>query len=850
MKKLLFFAAVVTAVNLPAEVFVWQGDAQSSMLDMANYTVGGKTAERLPTSSDTVNLPANSSATVDDDSVARIGAVLRISPASGSVLNVSISTNAVMSCTIAGSSTSVAYGRLVKSGAGVLTLSSANGHSSSRVYLDCFTSLSITEGSVVLPQGSSALTTSKSYQLGTCTVAEGCTLWLPDTCATWMTTLNGAGIVTNTASGTLRLNGSGAKGAFSGAIGGANIAMEVYYGSIDLTGESMSTKNFIVSGGIVGTSRFGGPSSPLGQNLTVYVKGDGGTFRYLGSALETVEKEFSIYSANNGAMPFTVDGGAYGGLTFTGDWSPYNNKSNPARMRRIVVTGSNEVECVAANRITTDTAPDDGTNYSFSVTKKGSGVWRFANNAGRTFTGSVAVDEGTLRFDSIDETNVVCSLGRARDLYGDLEGVKDGQPLPYAIRLGSATAEGKFEYTGTGFAQTKTRAVGLAGDARIVHNGTAGFIRLLSGISAVTAGAKTLTLDGDGTVDCEVANVSDGSGVVSVVKDGDGIWALTGEQSFSGSLRVKKGTLYLRNPDHYNWFRFVIRENLGSAETRLYELGLFDSEEHRVALTPVTVYDTDKGSLQYGEAALWRSVSTHSSGPFSCLFDGIAGSTYVRFQGSRPQTGSESTWIYIAMRVPADANVVAFDYAPYVGNATSAYQDAGLKSFVMQGSLDGMEWIDLYEESEATKTSNAKWHYTGNSVSAGGLNAGQAFDTTIPVADRAANFLGNASSVSVDSGATLVLQGDVSLSRLTVASAGAGTVVGGALAAGGTLDIVGDIPTGVVDFPLAFSGVSGLENILSWDITVNGEANSFVKLVMSGGQLKMKPTRGLIVIMR
>ena len=170
MKKLLFFAAVVTAVNLPAEVFVWQGDAQSSMLDMANYTIGGKTAERLPTSSDTVNLPANSSATVDDDSVARIGAVLRISPASGSVLNVSISTNAVMSCTIAGSSTSAAYGRLVKSGAGVLTLSSANGHSGGKAFLDCFTALEITGGDVVVPQGNAPLS-SKSYDVGDCTVA-------------------------------------------------------------------------------------------------------------------------------------------------------------------------------------------------------------------------------------------------------------------------------------------------------------------------------------------------------------------------------------------------------------------------------------------------------------------------------------------------------------------------------------------------------------------------------------------------------------------------------------------------------------------------------------------------------
>ena len=848
MSRSLAAVCILAAAIAQAIEYKWEGNAGSSWADSSSYTVNGASTESIPSAQDTVVLPSGSAATVDDDSVAYVGSLSRIKPASGATLTVNISTNAVMSCTIAGSSTSAAYGTLVKSGAGALTLSSANGFSSGKLYLDCFTALSISGGSIILPQGNSTLSTSKAYQLGTCTVAEGCTLWLPDTCDTYMTTLNGAGIVTNTSSRTLRLNGSGVKGAFSGAIGGANLAMEVYYGAIDLTGNSISTKNFGVNGGDIGVSSFG---SPIGLNQTVYVKEKGGTFRYLGSAPETVEKEFSIYYADSGAIPFTFDGGAYGGLTITGNWLPYNNRSNPARMRRIVLTGSNEVECVAANEITTATAVDDGTNYSFSVTKKGSGVWRLANHASRTFTGSVAVDEGTLRFDSIDETNVVCSLGRARDLFGDHEGVKDeAYRLPYAIRLGSAEAEGVFEYTGTGFAQTKTRAIALAGDARIVHNGTAGFIRLFSGLSSVTAGAKTLTLDGNGTVDCEISNISDGSGVVSVVKDGDGIWALTGEQAFSGSLHVKKGTLYLRNPDHYNWFRFVIRENLGSAETRLYELGLFDSEAHRVALTPVTVYDTDKGSLQYGEAALWRSVSTHSSGPFSCLFDGLAGSTYVRFQGARPQTGSESTWIYIAMRVPADANVIAFDYAPYVGGSSSAYIDAGLKSFVMQGSLDGVKWVDIYEETDAQKTSNAKWHYTGNNVTVDGLNSGKEIDATIPVADRAACFLDNVSEIQVDAGATLALQGDVTLSRLTVDLAGAGTISGGAMAETGCLELTGTMSGGSVAFPVTFSGVSGVENLLRWDVMRGGELASGLKVVMVNNTLRIKSIKGFSLTIR
>lgn len=640
--------ASVCGMHVSAEEYVWVGNESSSWSDPASYELSnedGEQAKKLPAKDDIVKLGENSSATVNDDSVAFVGSLARIMPQSGSTLVIDISTNATMGCVIAGgNSSSTTYGRLLKRGVGTLSLTAVGAVEVNKVYIDCYTSeLIVEKGGVVFPQ-QSVSGTAKNYQLGNCTVGEGCFMKLSGGFNTYMTSLNGCGTVISdsTSSRTLRVNGSG-QSLFFGKIEGANLSFEVYNGKADLTGaESTFAKTFSVNKGEVGVTDFGSvgsDSSSIGKDISFSVKEDGGTVRYLGTVSGVVDKDIKIYPGDTNAAPFTFDAGSFGGLKFTGDWSMSNNNKIPARMKRIVLTGSNTVECVLENAISGATASE--TNYSFSITKKGRGVWRMANNENRRFSGSVMVDEGTLRFDSIGETNEVCSLGLATDTYGELQGVKPESPLPYAIRLGSGEAEGVFEYTGDGFSQTKTRKIGLAGNARILHNGDNGFIRLLGGISAVTSGDKILALDGDGTNDCEVADVDDGDGRVSVVKEGSGVWALTGRQSFSGSLHVKEGTLHLRNPDYYTWFRFVVKSNLGSLQTRLYELGLFDGSSNRVPFTALNTFADSRGNLQYGEAALIRDGNLKSTGPFGNLFDENSG-TYALFQ-LKPVKENENT---------------------------------------------------------------------------------------------------------------------------------------------------------------------------------------------------------------
>ena len=142
MKKTVVLAAFAATMDFLASAtafaaeYVWVGNAGSSWSEPSSYTLNGATPQTVPTAGDTVSLPANSSATVDNDSIACVGALSRIKTASKAVLYVNITTNAVMGCAIAGTSTSAPYGTLLKSGTGTLTLTSGNAVASSKAFLD------------------------------------------------------------------------------------------------------------------------------------------------------------------------------------------------------------------------------------------------------------------------------------------------------------------------------------------------------------------------------------------------------------------------------------------------------------------------------------------------------------------------------------------------------------------------------------------------------------------------------------------------------------------------------------------------------------------------------------------
>ena len=88
--------------------------------------------------------------------------------------------------------------------------------------------------------------------------------------------------------------------------------------------------------------------------------------------------------------------------------------------QRFILTGANASECVIAGPI--KKYMDNGTNCNWRFIKKGSGVWRFSNVANTEMAGVIAVENGTLRYDSIADAGRVCSLGYSDQLFEDYTG--------------------------------------------------------------------------------------------------------------------------------------------------------------------------------------------------------------------------------------------------------------------------------------------------------------------------------------------------------------------------------------------------------------------------------------------
>ena len=156
--------------------------------------------------------------------------------------------------------------------------------------------------------------------------------------------------------GLQRLSGTGNRSPF----------VEVFGGNGDLSGKAVLS---VAKIGMKNQSSSIG-SSPLMANVGQ------GTFRYTGTG-EVTDKEVLLYSPSGtgDAYPLQLDGGANGALVFTGDWK--YSTADPPRMGHIVLSGENSSPCILSNNVAGWTSGERG--YSFYLTKRGSGRWRFSD---------------------------------------------------------------------------------------------------------------------------------------------------------------------------------------------------------------------------------------------------------------------------------------------------------------------------------------------------------------------------------------------------------------------------------------------------------------------------------------
>lgn len=887
------------AFSLAAQAteYIWSGKESDNPMEKSNYKVGSAAATQLPGAGDTLFLAK--------------GAVWRITDGDGSfdqfkdlaiiagkdsgvvrgsctaIVEVASST-AAMSSAFSVSATSVRYPTLRKLGTGTLSLTGASLSASGHYTYDQYCNLSVEGGAVVLPQEASS---SKGSYLATLLVEKDCRLVLYGNGGYTQVkgVLEGSGLITNYYSGTSRLYVAGGPGVFSGRIQGK---IDLYLsGDLRLTGtENNCTLKQL--GGFTGTDGEG----TIGANLMTVSNSDpssvalgGGPFalgesnsaaRVLfcgNSTAQTVETSFYVFSGED--APTVFDAGSYGGVTFTGYWALPKAGSPAVMMERVCLAGSNtEHECILDNKFFN--RDRDEQTYTAHITKDGPGIWHFKHNAERKLAGGIAVEDGTLRFDTIAEKGEICSLGTSTILYEPFTGLFDDAahpPVPYAFRLGGGDdpmKEGVFEYTGTAAVSITSRLAVVSGRARLRNASNRSFD--FSGVSSLGTDGGTLTLDGAGTDDV-LRDVSDGEGAgpLGIAKDGDGTWTLDGDLTFTGPIEVKKGTLVVNRNRNYDWFKFTIKENYSvvsnlsetyQVNRRVYltELGLYaaDGTRKNLGLTLGDHPQTGEyeGTLQPGEAAFGMDKDDLNLGVVTNLFD-VSRDTAMTFDPGVPMAhaGEKSTWLSVVMRLSdAVVPVSSFDYGGSSEINSSYKPHQNPRVFSLAGSVDGVHWTDVYVADDAPlpncSSKYSKWWNGGNTV---GMVSGTLRDTDNPcplqnAAWETRTVLPNGMAASVDAGATLKVVGEtLAVKKLILdATAGAGTIENVDFAETGVIDLRNFTADSPLQFKYTLQDASGFSNVGSWTVLKDGvETRNLAVSAADDGTVSVARS-GLILIVR
>ena len=777
-------------------------------------------------------------ATATDSDMATINSYSMLRFASGTTITFDISGDASLTCPVA------ATGTIVKCGTGSLTIATSSQHGSG--YAFRYVDFEVEEGVLKAPQENA---TGPEFWTRKVIVGENGTFFTTrsrNTCidgGLW-----GSGVITNIASdGSAQLrvmNVSSTPCVFSGRILGKGIR---WYsgGNVHLTGtNSLFSGSFqlwngngdVAKRGTTGVVKIGNAGEPcsVGSSVSTLASREmGARYLYLGKG-ETTSRGYSYYNNQSGSTSMHYwDAGAHGGVTFTGTWIHGNSQSE-----RLVLMGSNTAPCVIAGPWTGDNA----TNATY-VIKRGSGTWRLAHNSNRTLSGVIAVEDGTLEFESIAETNENCSLGRATCLQSSYTGKYNASKnVDYAYLLGTTSTTGTMSFVGTSDSVSQSRPFAVQGRGRVRNAGLGGQLGL-GGAFAATAAGGTLVLDAaDGTMNAfSMVRDGDHGGVLSLEKTGAGTWALEGTNTFSGAIAVNEGTLIVRNRP-YSWFKFTVMETNGGRKKRLgtststsdsnteiQEFALYSSDGVRrnVGMTFHTTYD-DWTALPIGHACWARggTINYYNNRNGDKMFDDEKTGTgcCILFNNSFVRIDTPSTWIPVLMHMdPDEERITAFDFNSLQGNTA----DRTPIAYKMEVSRDGYNWTQVHYETNSPAASWGNWYSDpSEAFVTGAVRPGKGFSVSNETF-AADEMLPNVSDVSVASNAVIVAEGPVPLKTLSVDASGAGngTVKGFSFAEVGTLRIEGlGALAGKCEIPMALEDCTGLENVSKWSLMVNGEA--------------------------
>ena len=865
-----------------------------------------------PGPGDVVVIPNTTTGYVDNATVAFVGSLKRVQTTGSfrSTVLFDITTNATVRCAINAQNTSLGQGRLVKRGAGMLTLQIAEAdYPTTTGKNNYYTQLNVEEGAVRIAAYGDEF--ADVLNLQDVVVAEGATWFLPSHSSrersVVVMSLTGGGTVSNdnySAKASALYVGSDARKkistpyVFSGKIGGnMRVLTRIntsYTGTENSFSSATITSNIspgndeenLSMGAVMRVMKVGmfGEASSMGTT-NVSFGNYGGCLYYLGTG-ETTDKTFAMGGQSAAVM---VNGGANGNLTFTGQWS-----INTVNMRHILLGGEGGV-CTLDNEMTGYTYPSSGanmTNYAAYVTKRGAGTWHFTGGHDRSLVNGVfAVENGTVSFDSMAKAGTMSSLGTATELFKPVIGLQNAaNSVDYAYLLGGGTSAepttGTLAYAGTTNFWVNNRKISLNTCGKLAAEST-GAIKWKGVEAGGEAGAKTLILGGAGTGENTLYDLADGENrPVSLVKEDAGEWTVSGDLTFSGALEVRGGTLnVIAAPvgTPYSYYRLVLMENVWNCSRysevkkvsndkhvfQLQEFGLYDETGKRqnIFLPPFT--NIMFNALKPGQAAFDddKIINPLSAGRYLCrLFDGKSydaslGINYGGFEAYvvNPSISDRNKWVPIVIRLTNSTPVIAkYDICCYLGVGNASNPGRGVTAYTLDGSVDGVHWERAAEDLEAVVPSgDSKWYASpdvGNTEDTIGVNGRVGFSFgggRLGTVTNAFSTLASVSRLSVISGGVLRATAPVVLKNgveLSLDTETGGSLEGFVLPSEGTLSVT-KLPTEqVAVLPATFAGTEGLENVggSGWTLESNGNPVRGRKVVVKNGRIYLMK-KGLVV---
>lgn len=789
-------------------------------------------------------------------------------------------------------------GVVVKRGKGSLTLLIPDAPTSTAGFLSH--RLRIEEGEVFLPQDSDV-----AYSVGQVHVAEGCRFHLTrrspehtanfEKATTYIGGLSGSGVVTNSAPSDVPLVfNQSATNEFSGRICGGikvsfnsatadsvqhftnpdNMFVETSGNGIHLSGTGMV---FGVTSLGRATTTYPDETSSVGTAVRYYVSASGITLKCLADAPQEFSRSLILE-----ASPFTFDAGKYGGVTFEGMISGYYGSTRtPSKMQHLILDGDNSEPCIFKPQIrcwSMDSSVQPVTNCTLHITKRGTGTYYFQGIGGgkhrfpvSEWRGALTVENGTIRFDSVAETNVNSSLGYATILQEPYCDVYDpARNVDYAVSLGGDGTVGTLQYVGSGKSVTSTRPIVLYSTGSLESDGDG--VLAWSGISGRSDGPseKILRLGGGSMADNTAADIT---GAVSVHKHGDGKWHLGGETSFTGDLVVDGGTLVVNSRKRYNRFKWVCKQCYGqetdpetgalyapssSYGILLQEFGLFEKNGKRI--NAGLTLAADPAMIGPGEAAFVDAGIGYTGEPEEVgkLFNEEQDAAWWVMPQASVKITNPLSYISLEMHLGDDAGeVAAYDFSS--SGTSFGYHPS---RWVLYGSYDGLFWdvIDSRDGESQGIPVNGNGAYASNRwnrqlpdgtyAECVGENAVTPYTNGYPVSVPGAKpMLENVRQVKVLSG-RLETADSITLDSIAIDADGAGVLSGFEFAESGTLEVL-DFPDPKHggDLPGSYENTGTLANLRKWTVTVNGREFDRNRLLVRDGRLALAAI-GFHVILR